>query len=965
MMETARRFSRNEPLKQSMDFNYLKEKGLKYIQQLSGGIWTDYNSHDPGVTILEQLCYALTDLAYRTEYDVEDLLTVAKGKPIDAKNNSFFSPRMIFSRHPVTLNDFRKLLIDRFQEIQNVWIVPEALYDREEGVTGVNNMEIMPSLPFQKAVQSDPENETRLLYKIRHFLNKHRSLGEDFGSLTLLKPEPFKLEAHIKISTEEDPEEVFAAILFGLEVFLYHPVSFSSIDELMGEGMGLEEIYSGPRLNSGFIKEDKLKPRNKSLSTDQILRILTQIKGVERCWKISINPNPEEKDLKVSPGRYASLNFEDSEDGIFNSIRLFLNGNRVYPDKDKANNLRLELWSKNFRYHKLDQVREEYFEKMLLGRFRNPEKYTSIQHQFPLIYGIGMEGISRHNSPERKAMVKQLKAFLLFFEQHLANHLSQLAHLNSLFSIDKLEHAKTYYAQRIESVVGYHELEIPTAIDPSLITSNPFEASPYTLETERVFLDRKNRLFDHLLARFGEKIDDFPLMIALKLNLIPTETATKRRLLERKSAFLVALEDVSYNQSKGEFFGKEKEDFAHCSGLEQILLIKTGIPQRSAPLIPNEFSRQNGGKKGNKKSGTAQLDLNEFRAGYRFLAEAEKTPTKTDSAEGGFSGNIFGEIGIKTLMKNAVDYKKYMLSKPLTKNDDVEVIFQKGSNKWVRIFKDLKESEAVRKINQLIANFRELNLRAEGLYLVDHILLRDFLENSLLGFCLLNRKGENTFQSRWVKTEAERLSLLNEFYTYSTERDSFKLEGNTVVVRNPSNRTLATYDLGTKPSAPKQGLEDLLLDTREFSLLMNGTEEQKGRLSLQEIELIRLEGTMGSDGPTYQRRCVLNRKKDGMDIVSEDFFDHQVSICLPDWPARFQDLNFRDYFENLVHERIPVHLQANIFWLNYNQFDLFERTYLAWRKLKSTSEKEDLGKLKHLSSALYSLLTEWKGGIGK
>ena len=310
-----------------MDFNYLKETGLKYIQQLSGGIWTDYNSHDPGVTILEQLCYALTDLAYRTEYDVEDLLTVSKGKPIDARNNSFFSPRMVFSRHPVTINDFRKLLIDRFQEIQNVWIAPEVLYDGEEGVTGVNNMEIMPSLSFQKAVQSDPENGTRLLYEIRDFLNKQRSLGEDFGSVTLLKPEPFKLEANIKVSTEEDPEGVFSAILFGLEVFLYHPVSFSSIDELMEEGMGLEDIYSGPRLHSGFIKEDKLKPRNISLSTDQILRILTHIKGVEKCWKITINSDPEKKHLKVSSGRYASLNFDDSEDGVFNSIRLFLNGN--------------------------------------------------------------------------------------------------------------------------------------------------------------------------------------------------------------------------------------------------------------------------------------------------------------------------------------------------------------------------------------------------------------------------------------------------------------------------------------------------------------------------------------------------------------------------------------------------------------------------------------------------------------
>ena len=40
----------------------LREMGIEEIQKLSGKIWTDFNLHDPGVTILEQLCYALTDL---------------------------------------------------------------------------------------------------------------------------------------------------------------------------------------------------------------------------------------------------------------------------------------------------------------------------------------------------------------------------------------------------------------------------------------------------------------------------------------------------------------------------------------------------------------------------------------------------------------------------------------------------------------------------------------------------------------------------------------------------------------------------------------------------------------------------------------------------------------------------------------------------------------------------------------
>ena len=66
--------SRQAPALRSMDFNFLKEEGIRRIQELSGKIWTDYNVHDPGVMLLEVLCYALTDLGYRTSFDIKDLL---------------------------------------------------------------------------------------------------------------------------------------------------------------------------------------------------------------------------------------------------------------------------------------------------------------------------------------------------------------------------------------------------------------------------------------------------------------------------------------------------------------------------------------------------------------------------------------------------------------------------------------------------------------------------------------------------------------------------------------------------------------------------------------------------------------------------------------------------------------------------------------------------------------------------
>ncbi len=47
-----------------LNFDALRAKGIGLIQELSGHAWSDFNLHDPGITILEHLCFAITDMAY-------------------------------------------------------------------------------------------------------------------------------------------------------------------------------------------------------------------------------------------------------------------------------------------------------------------------------------------------------------------------------------------------------------------------------------------------------------------------------------------------------------------------------------------------------------------------------------------------------------------------------------------------------------------------------------------------------------------------------------------------------------------------------------------------------------------------------------------------------------------------------------------------------------------------------------
>ncbi|MBX3616328.1 hypothetical protein [Nitrosomonas sp.] len=108
-----------------LDFDTLRKEAFDRTQDLSGKIWTDYNTHDPGVTILEHLCYGLTDLSYRTEFEVQDYLAGDNNK-IDYRQHALFSPEEVFPSAAVTEIDYQKVLYDAIPEIEYVWLEPYA-----------------------------------------------------------------------------------------------------------------------------------------------------------------------------------------------------------------------------------------------------------------------------------------------------------------------------------------------------------------------------------------------------------------------------------------------------------------------------------------------------------------------------------------------------------------------------------------------------------------------------------------------------------------------------------------------------------------------------------------------------------------------------------------------------------------------------------------------------------------------
>ena len=178
--------SKKTPGSKSQQYDFLREEGLKYIQKMAGKIWTDYNIHDPGVSILEVLAYAITELGYRASYNIEDLLANGPGDKNARDIRNFFTAREILPNAPVTINDYRKLMIDvdvpdagstncKHIGVKNAWI--EKSKSNEIPVY-VHQKESQLSYSPGPAVQGHSQLDIGILYDILLEFEKCDEFGD-------------------------------------------------------------------------------------------------------------------------------------------------------------------------------------------------------------------------------------------------------------------------------------------------------------------------------------------------------------------------------------------------------------------------------------------------------------------------------------------------------------------------------------------------------------------------------------------------------------------------------------------------------------------------------------------------------------------------------------------------------------------------------------------------------------------
>lgn len=690
-MKEALTIPKAPELSPAEDFKVLLKQALGDVEKLGSDLWTDYNVHDPGIMMLENLIFAATEMAYKTGMPIIDHL--AKELQIGGQNQAFFTAAETLTINPVTLNDFRKLLIDA-NGVHNAWLVmrdcacemplyadcgednlvftpkdtkeifprgmynvllePEAdpLYgelsngklftayqfdnnsrvcelelrfptvselewqidffekfiDTSKAVNSIgihlfnkDNVPLTSSIELRKALKyplrsvwkididgeltvwtqvpliihlrkaadyekielnhlvnyltqtaNGPltylrEKAIRLLeirQNSRALLNSHRNLDEDFCQITEIGTEDIAVCADIQLAPDADIEHVQAQVWFEIEQYFNPTLRFYSLKELQEEGVPTEEIFNGPFLKHGFVKEEELKATDlkTSIHATDIINRLMDLEGVLAvrnfvftkydAFGFPLQPS-QPWSMSIAPQKRASLYLQRSKLLFFKNELPFLPAN---PDEVLAN---LQQLRGNAAAMKLRVTENDL--AMPQGTLMENDLWYPVQFQLPLTYGVSPHGLPVNATQNRRAIAKQLKAYMMLMEQPLANGISQVEAFPSLFSLDENQ-LSSYFGQ----VVTSNDLAM-AEVDPlkNELYENPaFGESELQmlLETPEEGISRRSKFLDHQLARFGESFQEYALLFAeIESNTAGSFNAAKKSelaLLKQKIRFL-------------------------------------------------------------------------------------------------------------------------------------------------------------------------------------------------------------------------------------------------------------------------------------------------------------------------------------------------------------------------------------------------------------------------------------------
>lgn len=357
---------------------------------------------------------------------------------------------------------------------------------------------------------------------VQQKLHQNRNLTEDFLCVETIQSVEISFCVDVELAPEADSVETMAQIQMAIEKILNPPVRFYTLSQLMEQGLNSTEIFLGPKLKHGFLNDEELQKAQlpNSIHASDIIAAIMEIKGVVSVENLLMTAyNSLGQPITGSMNQKWCLHLSGEEKPLFSAekskillfqknIPFLLSENSQMLVDQKVQQLKAQV--KNY---KLYSVQSDL--PIPKGQFYQLDEYYSVQEEFPVNYSVGSNEISDKAPEKRKAQVKQLKAYLHFYDQLLADFFNQLYHAKNILDIEPVQY--TYFPNYLEknpkNGKDFYSKEIYNDQFKNALLNGESEFDVSLEESQSVFNDRRNRALDHLMARFSESFNDYVFMM--------------------------------------------------------------------------------------------------------------------------------------------------------------------------------------------------------------------------------------------------------------------------------------------------------------------------------------------------------------------------------------------------------------------------------------------------------------------
>ena len=610
-----------------------------------------------------------------------------------------------------------------------------------------------------RRIQSD-------LQYYHHFLCLHRNVCEDWEPLEAIQIQQIGVHIdrlHIHPPEAGSPQEVMIEVYTRMDEFITPVRQFLTLEEMLASGLCPDEFYEGPLLEHGFLPQDRLDTtfRGGYIYTSDLMALIMDIPGVIGVEGLRLCSYIHGQEVASEVTDCLRLrdpeNFRPRFSSFYSNILIFQQESEIFRAGPDTNHLyKPTLFLRGNRV-----FRAEYQEwELPEGQKLTIEEYDTIQEDFPNVYKLKRGAVLPQDTDLRKAQVNQLKGYLVFFEQLLANYCSQLAHIHDIFSLSP-EVSRTYFFQDLYELPEIEPLfrefvEGSRTWDVYRSRSNRYTTVLGTeLESIETFLARRNGFTDHLLARFAESFSEYAAWTYMR-----SSRELPGTLIQDKLVFLNEYPELSSARARAaSYYEEDPWDTYLVSGVKKRISRLLGMPDYSRRDLLAETSVRDHVEIYDETDRVVPDDgvyEPRFRIRLRPIAEDPESkillssnqafPPGSSRPDGGLSDrgeqeleevlSFLGDRSRYEIFIDAVGKYRFRIRHPSRIVDgELDKIARRAEP-----FDSLAEAEW--EINRIISLAQ--NRAQEGFFVVEHVLLRPLAaEDALLNPSLYEQMRES------------------------------------------------------------------------------------------------------------------------------------------------------------------------------------------------------------------------------